>query len=349
MKVIQVMAGGAHGGAETVFVDLNLTFQEIDRIDQHLVIRREPARLRRLEAGGCRVTALGFRANWDLFTRLALKRLIAREQPQVVLTWMNRAAALCPTGPYVKAARLGGYYDLKYYRRHDHLIGIVPGIVDYLRRNGWPAERCHFIPNFCRVGPEPAEPRDRHSTPDDAPLLLFLGRLHRKKALDVLLAALERLPGCYLWVAGAGPEETALRALADTLGVAPRVRFLGWRADKTALLRTADLCVFPSRYEPHGNVVLDAWSHNVPLVAAAADGPRELIRDGIDGLVVPIDDAAALATACRRLLDAPDLAATLVAGGRHRVAATYSRDAVVGAYLDLFERVTRNGPPRRHA
>ena len=88
-----------------------------------------------------------------------------------------------------------------------------------------------------------------------------------------------------------------LEKAAGALGVADRVRFLGWRADPSALYRAADVCVFPSRYEPLGNVVIQAWAHGLPVVAAASQGPAALIEDGADGLLVPIDDADALAAA----------------------------------------------------
>ena len=132
-------------------------------------------------------------------------------------------------------------------------------------------------------------------------MLLALSRLHEKKGLDVLLRALAELPGCVAWIAGDGPLEADLKALAARLGVADRVRFLGWRSDRGALLKAADICVLPSRWEPFGTVMLEAWAAGTPLVAAASQGPSALIEDGGNGLLVPVDDAPALAAAIRRL------------------------------------------------
>ena len=75
------------------------------------------------------------------------------------------------------------------------------------------------------------------------------------------------------------------------------MRFLGWRDDRAALLAAADVCVMPSRYEPFGTVMAEAWSAGTPLIVAAAQGPRAYVKDGENGLMVPIDDAAALAAA----------------------------------------------------
>ena len=130
--------------------------------------------------------------------------------------------------------------------------------------------------------------------------------------------------------------EGKLRGLAEALGVADRVRFLGWRTDTSALYRTADVCVFPSRYEPLGNVVIQAWAHGLPVVAAASQGPGALIREGDDGLLVPIDDAEALAGGVQRLLSDPALRKRMAAAGTARVAAEFSEAAVVDQWKSLF-------------
>jgi len=67
------------------------------------------------------------------------------------------------------------------------------------------------------------------------------------------------------------------------LGLESRVRFSGWRDDRAALLAAADICVFPSRYEPFGTVTVDAWAAKRPLIAAAAQGPKAYVTDGTDG------------------------------------------------------------------
>ncbi len=339
--VTHVMAGAAHGGAETFFATLTAALQQ-DGLNQSMVIRDHPHRVAALRAAGCRVDTMPFGGWLDRATPILLRQHLRAHQAAVVLAWMNRAAAKLPSGPWARAARLGGYYDLKYYRGFDHLIAIIPGIRRHILDGGWPERRVHLIPNFCDVD-EAAAPAARadHDTPDDAPLLLALGRLHRVKGLDVLLTALADLPGVYLWIAGEGPERAALESLANHLGVNERARFLGWRSDRTALMRAADVVVFPSRYEPNGTVTVEAWAHHKPLVVADADGPAETVRAGDDALLVPRDDAPALAAAIRRVLDSPDLAAQLVGRGAERVAAAFSRARVVAHYRETLDRIAR--------
>jgi glycosyltransferase involved in cell wall biosynthesis len=340
MRVLQAMAGARHGGAETFFARLVPALARAG-VAQAALVRPEPERLSALRAAGVRLETAPFRRRLDLVTRRRFRRLIEEFRPDIVLTWMNRASAACPPGEAIHCARLGGYYDLKDYRRCDHLIGNTPDIVAYLRRGGWPAERVHYLPNF--VPERQAPPLDRSSldTPADAPLLLALGRLHPAKGFDVLLAALAALPGAWLWLAGDGPQAGRLKGLALRHGVAERVRFLGWRADVPALFAAADLLVCPSRAEPFGNVVVEAWAQRRPVIAAASSGPQGLIAEGESGLLVPADDADALAQAIRRLLHSPDLAAALAERGRLAYETHFTEAAVVARWGDLFARLAR--------
>ena len=195
-------------------------------------------------------------------------------------------------------------------------------------------------PQFCilqRTAP-PAE-RGKLGLPDAGPLFLALGRLHANKAFDVLLRALTHLPDAVLCIAGSGPLEHDLRRQAAALGIADRVAFPGWQADVAPLFAAADVYVCPSRIEPLGNVVIEAWAHRVPVVAAAATGPEALIEDGESGLLAPLDDAEALAGAVRRMLDDRGLADRCIAAGRAVYETRFTESVVTDQYLDLFQRL----------
>ncbi|MCK6449556.1 MAG: glycosyltransferase [Alphaproteobacteria bacterium] len=343
-RLFQAIAGGKQGGAENFFVRLAVAFARAG-LEQRVAIRRNAARAAALRAGGVEPIELGFGGWLDFATRPALARAIGAFRPDVVMTWMSRATALCPaadaTRPFVHVGRLGGYYDLKYYRRCDHLVGNTEDIVEHIVAAGWPRERAHYLPNFVDAAPaaEPV-PRAAFGTPGQAAVLLALGRLHVNKGFDVLLRALATLPDAVLWLAGAGPEEAALKRLAHELGLGERVRFLGWRDDVAALFAAADVFVCPSRHEPLGNVVIEAWAHGVPVVAAAAQGPAALVRGGVSGLLVPVDDAPALAAAISRALGDADLRRALVAAGRRAYEADFTEAAVVARYRAFFDRIT---------
>jgi glycosyltransferase involved in cell wall biosynthesis len=340
MRLLQAMAGARHGGAEAFFVRLALALNRAGQ-EQLLLIREDAERAAALRRGGLEPVQLRFGGRFDVATRLGFRRAIARYQPRLVLTWMSRASALCPRGDFVHVGRLGGYYDLKYYRRCHHLIANTRDIARYLVDQGWPADRVHYLPNFVAADAAAPVPRASLATPEDAPLALALGRLHPNKGFDTLLAALAEVPQLHLWLAGEGHLRGPLEAQARALGIASRVRFLGWREDGAALLAAADFLVCPSRHEPLGNVVIEAWAAGRAVVASDSAGPGALVRNGETGLLVAVDDADALAAALKRLAGDGALRARLAEAGRAAYAAEYAEARVVGLYRDFFAAVAR--------
>jgi glycosyltransferase involved in cell wall biosynthesis len=342
MKLLAAMAGAKVGGAEAFFERLVIALQRAG-VEQRAAIRAEPDRARRLRQAGVDTVELKYGGWLDFRTRPALARLLQEFRPAVALSFMSRAAHAMPTPwgdvPYIHVGRLGGYYDLKYYSTCQHLVGNTEDIVRYIKAQGWPAQRAHYVPNF--VDGTSTDPEDRalHDTPADAPLLLALGRLHANKGFDTLLRAIVDLPDTWLWLAGEGPEQKALLDLAHELDVLARTRFLSWRANPAPLFAAADAVVVPSRKEPLGNVVLEAWARAKPVVATLSEGPRQLIETGKNGLLVPVDDAKALAFALRHVLDEPSLKTDLGEAGYDAYRARFTEEAVVARYLELFESV----------
>lgn len=342
-RVLQAIAGAEVGGAEAFFERLAVGFAEA-RVEQHCAIRTNAARRALLEAAGISVTELPFGGFFDLLTKPRLKRCIEAFRPDVVLSWMSRATRFVPVGApadkgFVHLARLGGYYDLKNYRHCDHLVCNTEDLREYAIAQGWAQDRVHYIPNF--VHAERASPISRATlaTPGDVPVIAAAGRFHPNKGFDVLLDALALVPKAHLWLAGSGPLDAALKAQAGRLGIADRVHFLGWRQDAISLIAAADVLVCASRHEPLGNVVLEAWAQGTPVVATMAAGPAALIEDGSSGLLVPVDDASALAEALKRVLADGDLRTRLADGGRAAFEASFTKEAVVKQYRALFAAV----------
>ena len=339
MRILTLLAGAPDGGAETFFVTLSGAFVRSGH-EVHAVIRRNPPRAASLRDAGVRVTETAFGGWLDLQTRRALGRTIAGFHPDAALSFMSRASAFMPREAFPKVARLGGFYDLKYFRRCDHRVCITEGIRRHVSDQGWPAERASVIANFAE--PDASAPADRATlgTPADAPVVFTPARLHTAKALDVLLKAVARLDGVHLWIAGSGPEEQALKALADDLGVADRVVFLGWQVGTGAYFRSCDVVAFPSRHEPFGTVTMEAWAYGKPLVVSDADGPAEFVTPEVDALMVPCEAVEPLAEALHRAIEDKALAARLVANATERHGRHFTREACVRSFIDVFERLS---------
>lgn len=334
-----VLAGAPVGGAETFFVTLSGALAQ----NGHTVCSvLKPNRLRQsaLEEEGIGYTTAPFAAPFDWTTPRVLRRTAEEFRPDIVLAFAGRAAKAVPKGPYKLVGRLGGYYNIANFHHCDHLVCNSPDVLRHVIAQDWPDSKVTLIPNFASVPAAAPVKRSDFDTPDSAPLALALGRLHPYKGLDVLIRGAARIPRLYVWIAGEGDERRKLEKLAEELNVAGRVRFLGWRSDRGALYGAADICVYPSREEPFGNIVVEAWSSAIPLVTTRTPGPAWLARDHEDALLVPVDDVTALAQAIEELLESRDLREKLVAAGKRRIATEFSRSAVVGKYAELFRMLT---------
>ncbi len=173
-----------------------------------------------------------------------------------------------------------------------------------------------------------------------ARIVLSVGRLNVQKGHDVILAGigsvLARHPDVWWVWAGEGPERDALARRAAEAGVSERVLMLGHVSDVADLMLASDLLVFPSRYEGLGIAVLEAHMAALPVIASDAGPLPEIVRDRVDGLIVPVGDADALAEATAWALSNPDPMRDQAAVGRRRVAAEFSESEMIERTLALL-------------
>lgn len=152
--------------------------------------------------------------------------------------------------------------------------------------------------------------------------------------LDAFAAVRRRVPAT-LWILGEGPQRPALERRMRELDLAPDVCLAGFRPDPAAWMAQADLFVLSSRWEGFANVVVEAMAGGTPVVATdCPHGPGEIVEDGVSGLLVPPEDATALAAAIERRA----LAERLASAGRRR-AKVFSSPAAAQSYGELFERL----------
>ncbi|MEA2315770.1 MAG: hypothetical protein QOI03_2462 [Solirubrobacteraceae bacterium] len=208
-----------------------------------------------------------------------------------------------------------------------------------------PPRRTLFIPNGIVAPPPPSGHDVRAELGIEAGTAVagIVGMLRAQKAHGVLLRALALLardwPQLTLLVAGDGPEQGALEALARELHVGERVRFLGDRTDIPDVLAALDLAVCCSDFEGSPLAVMEYMDAALPIVATTVGGVPDLIEPGVHGLLVPAQDPAALAEAIATVLRDPDRAKAMGARARERRRSEFDIDVQVRRVEDLYREL----------
>ncbi|WP_447987242.1 glycosyltransferase family 4 protein [Nitrospira sp. Nam74] len=178
--------------------------------------------------------------------------------------------------------------------------------------------------------------------------IVAVGRLVQEKGFDVLIRAFHRCsrrhPDWSLTIIGEGEERGTLEALVSQLSLKDRVMLPGLARQPDVILRGADIFVQSSRFEGFPNALLEAMACGVAVISTACAGPSEIIRNGIDGLLVPPDDVEALTSAIECLID--DSAVRLRLAGRAlEVRRRFSIDKIMDQWDILLQRTLHNSPP----
>lgn len=272
------------------------------------------------------------------FVRWGIAREIRNFGAKATLGWMSPASKWLPKpGPGMRTfLRLGDFPDgFHTYGNVEHLIGNTPEIIRQAVEAGWPADRAHMISNFVDPLPDSLAPvsRAESGTPEDATVLIALGRFVERKRFDLVIKALAQLPDTvHAWLIGDGELMEDMQRLARDLGVETRTHFLGWQRDPSPFLLAADILVCPSDDEPLGNVVLEGWNAGLPVVATASQGPGWLIEHGKTGLLSPCGDVGGLAGSVTDLLH-KERNAGLVANSSRELT-SFSEDQICRSYTE---------------
>jgi glycosyltransferase involved in cell wall biosynthesis len=204
-------------------------------------------------------------------------------------------------------------------------------------------ERVSVLPNPVPSLPDlPSRDELRRAFGLNGAAVAFAGRLTAQKSLGRALEAVASADGVRLVIAGEGPEREPLERRAAELGVAERVTFLGAQPRRriVELFRAADAAILSSSWENFPHTVVEALSVGTPVLAMEAGGVGEVVRDGVNGLLVPAGDADALAAAVRRYFADDALRERLRAAATSSVAA-YAPERVFGELESMLRRVTR--------
>lgn len=314
----------------------------------------------RAEALGLDYVEVQERHSFDPSVWPALRRLVRDRNIDIVHTHeyktdllgllLARAEGVVPLatvhGWITNTARERFYtrVDRRLLRRYPLVIAVSDVIRRTLVANGVSPARVRLLHNgvderhFCRSGAPKAVVRSRLGLPPAATIVGSVGRLSAEKRFDLLITAAARLvPAPSVAICGEGPSHDELTALAATLGV--ELHLLGHRSDVRDVYDALDLFVQSSDTEGIPNAVLEAMAMAVPLVATDVGGTREIVEQGVHGILVPRRDVDALATGIQQSFDRRSDTGARVSAARLHVERDLSFDARMDALHDIYEEL----------
>lgn len=328
MRLTLIISSLSYGGAERVLSTManhwailgrQVTLITLD--SQAMDFYALHPRVRRVALGLVGVSVHPWRALSNNLRRLTrLRREIRASEPEVIVSFiheMNVLTLLASSGLNVpvivsertdpRQHRIGRVWAVLrrlLYPRADAVV-VQTNEVGYWMQRFVRKEVVHTIPNAVALPVHEADHTACYLGSDRT--VIAMGRLGPEKGFDLLLRAFAQCaakhPDWSLMILGEGSERERLEALAGELGVANRVSMAGLIREPVKLLRHADLFVMSSRFEGFPNALLEAMACGLPVISTdCPSGPREIVRDGVDGVLVPPEDIDALAAAMERLM-----------------------------------------------
>jgi len=285
----------------------------------------------------------------------ALRRAIRESAPDLIVSFMdipNVLTLLAARGinaPVVVTEHTHpAYYDIGWmwqilrrlvYDRADALVCMTTPVLSWFQQRF--KIRGFIIPNS--VDPPPSHVDKLLKRDMTKSFVIAMGRLSWEKGFDLLLDAFSRIavrhPNWSLRILGEGPLRQSLEEQVQNLNLNGRVELTGALEDPFPVLQAADIFVFSSRFEGFGNALCEAMACGLPVISfSCPSGPPEIIRDGIDGLLVPPENTSALATAMDRLMCSAH-ERILLAARAPEVVSRFSRQRIMGLWDQLFAEV----------
>jgi glycosyltransferase involved in cell wall biosynthesis len=377
MRVIHIIKATRIGGAERHLLIL-LSALRARGVDAQLLMLVEPNNLMtemiaEAEKRSIPAQRLVIGADWDISVIGRLRGAIRKLKPDIVHTHLIHAdlfGLLAAKLSGVKVVLTGRHNDDSF--RHHRVVRALNGLLwrgfsggiaisESIRTftmsiEDAPPDKVRVVTyGFEYTAPKPDELSLARKAllhelilPQEALIMGLACRLVEQKGVTYALQAFKRIyeefPTAYLLVAGEGDLKAALEAEAQTLGIMPRMRWLGWRNDVPALLAGLDIFLVPSLWEGFGLVLLEAMSKRRAVIASAVSAIPEIVTHGETGLLAPPRDVDALADAMRLLLPDAALRAYMGLNGEDKLERYFSAARMADDTIRVYESFLTSSP-----
>jgi len=312
MKILNIMLSRDLGGIQQVFLDYDkmLKMHDIEVVNVTSIY----AEINHAITPDYMLPNLG---NWDWISIIYLKHIIRETKPDIIIAHGGRATKFCFYAKNKKIPIVGIIHSgkLKWVDKSDYIIALTKSMYSKAYEAGIEASRLTILPNAIDTSTRKYDVLG-HNIPRKTVLTIgTMARFVPKKGIDVFIKSLAILKTKGVEfnaiIGGSGEEEEKLKAMVAKYNLKDCVKFIGWVKDKKEFFDQIDIFCLPSLAEPFGVIVLEAMLFDKPIIAAEAEGPKEIITHMKDGMLVPIGSAQGMAEAMDELIDDKVLSSNL--------------------------------------
>lgn len=325
-KLLFVINNLGVGGAERQIVDDALAFSKKGYQVTFLTLRNEFEKsiIQEIQGAEIQIKKIVFKNIFDISAHRTFIHWLQQEQFAVIIShlWFAntivRLAGIVVRKQKIMCFEQNVYDNLKTWKMFliDRILqyycykifAVSSTVKDSLIRHGIQSQRIEVLHNSVDLDKyQKAEKMIISNVPADAFKFLFVGRLIYQKAVDILLQAFAQVPKGVLLIAGQGSDRESLEQLAQKLGVADRVFFLGVISNIPNLMKSCDVFILPSRYEGLALVAVEAMATPLPIIISDFPATADIITHEQEGIIVPRENISELTNACIKLLNDAEL------------------------------------------
>ncbi|MBM5782607.1 MAG: glycosyltransferase [Pelagibacterales bacterium] len=361
MKIINIILTSQNGGAEQAFLDYTAALLKLGH--EVIAIMKDDAPYANLvEKLGVKVSKIGNNLGYHDFIAVAkIVKIIKETDADLVVSHMSRSTVL--TKKAIKKIKNKKVFQIAVNHSDNVKRSLGADIICGVNKNiffkavdlGQAEDRCFVIPNAIDLSDIIKPNLEVNLSQKDEIIIGAIGRLDRTKGFDYLIKSLQVLEKISfeenlnkkftLKIAGSGYFEPELRALVKELNLEDKVEFLGWISDKKEFFSKIDIFCLPSLNEPFGIVLLESMKFAKPIVSTDADGPKEILKNEVDALIVnlkPIEKLEEImARSFLKVIKDPILLNNLVKNASLKLQEKYSYKALEERLGDIVGKVCK--------
>ena len=346
MRIFNLMLCRNLGGIQQAFLDYNKALK-IQGHEVFNIISSDSAIESHLPDDDMVITIPNMNSRC-LTGRIKLRYLISKHKPDLVIAHGGRAVGFATFDPWffgrannngkkIPIVGVSHNYSIKRLKNCDFVICLTEDLKSYFMDNGYPEKQLFSFPNMIEV-------QQKYIAKSyNKPIKIgSYGRFVDNKGFADLIMGFGNLskefPGIELILGGSGEEEESLKTLSGDLMLNSKIKFTGWIHDKKKFFDEIDIFCCPSHHEPFGIVILEAMEHSTPIVSSNAQGPNEILENGIDSLIFEKQSPSDLARKLKQIIENEDLARSFASKAYEKLIKKYDIKILSAKLSDILQK-----------